>query len=332
MHNEQMYTLIDGFADQLKDAISIGQNAELKSSDKTITSVVITGLGGSGIGGKIVSQLVANEAKVPFSLYNNYDLPAHVGPNTLVIASSYSGNTEETLGALEDALSKGAEVACITSGGRVLEICKEHNLNHIVIPGGNPPRTMLAYSLTQQFYLLSNYGIISNDFETGLNAALNRLSSEKDEIKSAANELAGKLLGKRVVIYSEAEYEGVGVRFRQQLNENSKELCWHHVFPEMNHNELVGWGGGSDVISVVLFRNKDDNDRTQVRMDLSKGIWNRHTPHINEVWSKGDSMIEKSFYLILLGDWVSYYLAEKKGVDPVEIEVINFLKGELSKI
>ena len=327
-----MYTLIDGFADQLKSAISIGQSADLKRSERTIDSVVITGLGGSGIGGKIVSQLVANEAKVPFSLYNNYELPAHVGPNTLVIASSYSGNTEETLGALEDALEKGAEVACITSGGRVLEICQEKGLDHIVIPGGNPPRTMLAYSLTQQFYLLSNYGIISSDFEAGLNSALARLSSEKDVIKGAANELAEKLLGKRVVIYSEAEYEGVGVRFRQQLNENSKELCWHHVFPEMNHNELVGWGGGSDVICVVLFRNTDDNNRTQVRMDLSKGIWSRYTPHVNEIWSKGDSMIEKSFYLILLGDWTSYYLAEKKGVDPIEIEVIDFLKGELSKI
>ena len=332
MHNEQMYTLIDGFADQLKDAISIGQNANLKNNGTTITSVVITGLGGSGIGGKIVSQLVANEAKVPFTLYNNYDLPAHVGPNTLVIVSSYSGNTEETLGAMQDALASGAEVACITSGGKVLELCKEHDLNHIVIPGGNPPRTMLAYSLTQQFYLLSNYGIISNDFKVGLNASVERLSRDKEEIKSDAKTLTAKLHGKRVVIYSEANYEGVGVRFRQQLNENSKELCWHHVFPEMNHNELVGWGGGSDVISVVLFRNKDDNDRTQVRMDLSKGIWARYTPHVNEVWSKGESMIEKSFYLILLGDWVSYYLAEMKGVDPVEIEVINFLKGELSKL
>lgn len=332
MHNEQMYTLIDAFADQLKEAMAIGQSANLKPSDRNITSVVITGLGGSGIGGKIVSQLVAGEAKVPFTLYSNYDLPAHVGPSTLVIASSYSGNTEETLGALEDALAKGAEVACITSGGKVLEICQEKGLNHIVIPGGNPPRTMLAYSLTQQFYLLKNYGIISNNFEADLEATQLRCANDKDEIKSAAKELTDKLHGKRVVIYSEAEYEGVGVRFRQQLNENSKELCWHHVFPEMNHNELVGWGGGSDVISVVLFRNEDDNSRSQVRMDLSKGIWARYTPHVTEVWSKGDSMIEKSLYLILLGDWVSYYLAEKKGVDPIEIEVINYLKGELAKV
>lgn len=327
-----MYTLIDAFADQLKDAMRIGQNADLKSTDKSIDSIVITGLGGSGIGGKIVSQLVANEAKVPFTLYSNYSLPAHVGPNTLVIASSYSGNTEETLGALEDALHKGAEVACITSGGKVLEMCKEKSLNHIVIPGGNPPRTMLAYSLTQQFYMLSNYGIISNSFEADLKAAQQRCENEKDEIKAAAKSLNEKLHGKRVVIYSEAEFEGVGIRFRQQLNENSKELCWHHVFPEMNHNELVGWGGGSEVISVVMFRNKTDNERTQVRMELSKGIWARYTPHVNEVWSKGESMIEKSLYLILLGDWVSYYLAEMKGVDPIEIEVINYLKGELSKI
>jgi glucose/mannose-6-phosphate isomerase len=116
------------------------------------------------------------------------------------------------------------------------------------------------------------------------------------------------------------------------VNENSKELCWHHAIPEMNHNELVGWAGGNDDIAVVIFRHKTDHERSQVRMEINKGIFEKYTPHIHEVWSQGDTAIARQLYLINLGDWVSYYWAEKKGVDPTEIAVINMLKGKLAEV
>ncbi len=327
-----MIDLIRAFPDHLAEALSIGRNAKLSSPGGPYTNVVVTGLGGSGIGGRIAAQAVAHEATCPIEVYSNYYLPAYVGKGSLVIACSYSGNTEETLAAMEQALGKGARVVCITSGGTMLETAKTKGLDHIVIPGGNPPRSMLAYSLTQQFFVLRHFGIIRGDFETSISKAAAALKSDQEAIKAAGKELAGKLFGKRAVIYSEAATEAVSIRFRQQINENSKELCWHHAIPEMNHNELVGWAGGDKTLSVVIFRHKDDNERNQVRMEINKEVFSKYTPHIHEVWSQGDDRLGRQLFLIHLGDWASWYLAEKKGVDATEIGVINMLKGKLAEV
>jgi len=322
---------ISQFIPRLKEAIEIGNSAALKPYPKPIDNIVITGLGGSGIGGKIVSQLVAKECLIPIVINNDYGLPGFANENTLVIACSYSGNTEETLSALEIALEKGAEVACVTSGGKFETIAKEKGLNHIMIPAGNPPRSCLPYSLTQLFYLLNHYGLISKDFEPQLKSSVELLKKEEENIIINAKELAKKLTGKTPVIYAESAHEGVAIRFRQQIDENSKQLCWHHVFPEMNHNELVGWAGGKDEYAVILLRTPDDHPRTQIRMDLSKDIFKKHSV-VEEVLSKGENPVERSLYLILFGDWVSYYLSVENKVDPVEVNIIDYLKGELGKV
>jgi glucose/mannose-6-phosphate isomerase len=327
-----MLNLIDGFPRQLKEAIEIGRKAQLKAPGGPYSNVVVTGLGGSGIGGRIAAQLVAGEAKCPIEVYSNYYLPAYVNHKSLVIACSYSGNTEETIAAMEQALAKGARVCVITSGGTMLEMAKARGLDHIVIPGGNPPRTMLAYSLTQQFYALHHFGIIGDGFEGSIRNAAATLEDDKAKIQALAKDITDKLFGKRLVIYSEASTEAVSIRFRQQVNENSKELCWHHAIPEMNHNELVGWAGGSNDIAVLIFRHKTDHERSQIRMEINKEVFARHTPHIHEVWSQGDTAIARQLYLVHVGDWVSYYWAEKKGVDPTEIAVINMLKGKLAEV
>ena len=139
-------------------------------------------------------------------------------------------------------------------------------------------------------------------------------------------------MNKIPVIYADANYEGIAVRFRQQINENSKMLCWHHVIPEMNHNELVGWTTKNDDLAVVIFRNDDDYFRTQKRMEVNKTVFEKYTSTIIEIYSKGNSQLEKAMYLLHLGDWVSYLIAEKKGIDVVEVDVITHLKNELAKI
>jgi len=327
-----MQHLIDAFPKQLKEALEIGRKAQLKAPGGPYGNVVVTGLGGSGIGGRIAAQLVHKEAKCPIEVYNNYYLPGYVNHKSLVIACSYSGNTEETLAAMEQALAKGARVVVVTSGGTMLDIAKAKGLDHIVIPGGNPPRTMLAYSLVQQFYILHHFGIIGDGFEGAIKTAANMLADDKEDIKKSAMALTEKLVGKRLVIYSEASTEAVSIRFRQQVNENSKELCWHHAIPEMNHNELVGWAGGKDDVAVVIFRHKEDHQRSQIRMEINKEVFRKYTPHIHDVWSQGDTAFARQLYLINLGDWVSFYWAEKKGVDPTEIGVINMLKGKLAEV
>ena len=135
-----------------------------------------------------------------------------------------------------------------------------------------------------------------------------------------------------ILIYVAKGFEGMAVRFRQQLNENSKMLGWHNVIPEMNHNELLGWRTNVENLAVIYFRNKSDFKRNQVRMDINKKVISKYTSNISEVWSVGDSVIENTLYHINLGDWISWYLSEMNNVDAIEIDVINYLKGELAKI
>ena len=326
-----MKTLIENFSGQLTEAVSIGEAADLTPCNKTLTNVLVSGLGGSGIGGTIVSQLVAGDASVPINVNKEYGIPKYIDKNSLVIISSYSGNTEETLQSMEYAMASGAEVACITSGGEVLKSAQENNLNHIVVPGGMPPRSCLGYSLTQLLYLLDHYGITSYDFRKDLNASIDLLVQEEDSIKVEAKHVAESLQNKIPIIYSTSSFEGVSIRFRQQINENSKMLCWHHVFPEMNHNELVGWRDKSESIAVVLLRNDNDPERVKTRIEICRDIFSKYTSTIIEINSKGSSTLENTFYHIHLGDWISWYLSEINQVDAMEIDVINFLKNELSK-
>lgn len=329
---EMMKELVASFSAQLRQGIDIGEKAVFKKPASKIRNVIITGLGGSGIGGSIVSQIVDQEVRVPVVVNKDYFLPAFADKHSLVIVSSYSGNTEETLAAMNTAIEKGCTIACITSGGKVLEIAREKGLDHIVIPGGMPPRSCLAYSFTQLFYVLHGFGLIGDWFKADLEASIHLLDHEEEHLCAEAYYLAEKLHRKIPVIYSQANFEGVCVRFRQQINENSKMLCWHHALPEMNHNELVGWTTPNDKLAVVFFRNETDYERTRARMELTRSIVTKYTPYIFEVYSKGASQLQRSLYLIHFGDWVSWYLSEIKNIDATEVKVIDFLKGELSKI
>ena len=323
---------VETFIQKLVEGISIGEKAKLTSHNKEIKNILIAGLGGSGIGGTVIAQILEQELKVPLTVCKDYFLPAFVNENTLLIISSYSGNTEETVQVLSSALTLNPKIVCVTAGGKVLEIAKQNNLDHIIIPDGMPPRSCFAYSFTQLFYVLKGMNLIGNSFELQLKNTLALLNSEQENIKTEAKSLADKLLGKLPVIYSTANYEGVCVRFRQQINENSKMLCWHAALPEMNHNEIVGWVEKNENLAVVFFRNDDDFYRTQKRMDFLSEVAGNCTPYVYHVWSKGTSAVERTFYLVLFGDWVSVYLGELKNIDASEVKVIDRLKQTLSQV
>ena len=327
-----MKTLVANFSKQLSEAITIGNGAKLTESKNKISNVLICGLGGSGIGGSIVTELVAGNANVPINVTKGYFIPAYVNENTLVIISSYSGNTEETLNCFESAITKNAKIVSITSGGKILEISKSKNYDHIVVPVGMPPRSCLGYSLTQLFFVLNFFGIINNHFKTELEKAIQLIEQEETNIIAEATSIAEKLKGKIPVIYATTYFEGIAIRFRQQLNENAKILCWHHIIPEMNHNELVGWTEKNDALSVVIFIDKDEYSRNLARVEINKEVIKKYACHITEIHSKGNSAIEKAIYFIHLGDWVSVILGEMRGADLMEVNVINHLKSALSKI
>lgn len=325
-----MKQLIQDFPIQLQEALMIGQNYKFQTPEKKFSNVIVTGLGGSGIGGSIVQNYVSDKMEIPFLVNKDYFLPAFVNENSLVIVSSYSGNTEETLSAMQQALKAKATVVCVTSGGKVSETAKKKKLDCILLPAGMPPRSCLGYSMIQILYVLNYFGYIKNDFEKSVNAVIKLLNTEEKDIQKQAKSIAKKLSGKIPVIYAASDFEGVAVRFRQQINENSKMLAWHQVVPEMNHNELVGWRDKDEKKAVVFLRNEDDYERTKMRMDINKTVIKKYASII-EIWSKGKTFFERVFYIVHLTDWVSVYLADLHGVDATEVNVIDHLKGELSK-
>ena len=328
----EMQQLVADFTNQLREAIEIGESSNINNHSAEIKNVVISGLGGSGIGADLVGAICADQLKVPFNVNKGYFAPKYIDPSSLVLISSYSGNTEETLNVLEEVKDSGAKVCAVSSNGKVIEVSKERSFDHIQIPGGKPPRACLGYSFVQQLYVLNSLGLINDSFKSDLKKAIELLDAESDNIKAEAMKLSNNLNGKIPVLYVEDRMEAVAVRWRQQINENSKMLCWHHVVPEMNHNELVGWRIVNHDLAVVFLRNNDDFSRNQQRMELNKEVMKDYTPHIFDVFSKGESMLEKALYLIHLGDWLSVYLASELNMDAVEVKVIDKLKSSLASM
>ncbi len=326
-----MKQLILDFPTQLHEALIIGQSYRFQAVKKDFTNVVLTGLGGSGIGGSIIQNFVFDKLKVPFIVNKDYFLPSFIGAGSLVIVSSYSGNTEETIAALNTALKNKATVVCITSGGKIAEIAKKKNVDCILLPAGMPPRACVGYSMVQVLFTLGYFGLLKYNFEKDIKASIKLLKQDEKDIQKKAKSIAAKLNGKLPVIYSASHFEGVAVRFRQQLNENSKILCWHHAIPEMNHNELVGWKDKDAKKVVILLRTDEDYERVKLRMEINKGVIRKFTPNIIELYAKGKTYFEKVFYFIHLTDWVSVFLADLRGQDAVEVKVIDFLKGQLAK-
>lgn len=325
-----MKELVEKFSKQLQEAKAIADKAII-SPASNISNIVITGLGGSGIGGTILNEVISENCSVPVLINKDYFLPGFVNEKTLVIISSYSGNTEETLSAMQQAISKKAQIACVTSGGKVLELAKQHQYDFIEIPGKMPPRSCLGYSLVQLIKIMVAKGFASESLFKDVEESIALLDSEQQNIQKEAKTIADKLHGKITVIYSLGSCEGAAVRFRQQINENSKMLCWHHVFPEMNHNELVGWTTRNENIAVVTLRTAFDFDRTVKRYDVCKPLFEKYSHSVTDIMAKGKSRLAQFIYLIHIGDWISCLLADIKGIDPVEVKVIDHLKGELAK-
>ncbi|MEO8760853.1 MAG: bifunctional phosphoglucose/phosphomannose isomerase [Bacteroidia bacterium] len=326
-----MKNLVANFPKQLQEALNIAGQAKI-SAPKKIDNILITGLGGSGIGGTIIAELVIKLAAVPITISKDYFIPAFVNENTLVIVCSYSGNTEETLSAMKLAIEKKAQFVCITSGGKVKEIAEQHKFDLIVIPGGFPPRACIGYSLVQLLHVFEAKQIANLNYKKEVETTIALLNEKQADITSKAKAFADKLHNKIPVIYSLGNTEGLAVRFRQQINENSKMLCWHHVIPEMNHNELVGWAGGSKNLAVCVLRTNYDYERNVTRLEINKEVFSKYTDTVFEIFAEGNSPLVQSLYLIHITDWVSCYLADLKNIDPTEVKVIDFLKGALAKV
>lgn len=336
-----MYTWIREFPDQVRKAVAIGKAAKAPYTAKKFSAVVLTGLGGSAIGGDLLRSYLADEMKVPFIVNRGYALPAFVGKNTLVIVSSYSGNTEETIASHKDAARRKAKVLCISTGGETQRLAKKYGHPWVQIPGGLSPRAALGLSFFPLLVLLSKMGFIrSKDREIRETiAVLGDLSARYSDPTAADNAalmLATALKDRLPVVYSSTDHlDAINVRWRGQINENAKQLAHGHVLPEMNHNELVGWKCAPELLRqthVIFLRDSGTHPRVRIREDITRQWIGTLAGGITEVPSIGRTLLARMFSLIHTGDWVSLYLAILNGVDPEPVEPINFLKGELAKV
>jgi glucose/mannose-6-phosphate isomerase len=327
---------IEGFTRQLAEALRISESIDLVRPGSDIRNVVIAGMGGSGIGANLVESLTFGRIPIPITVCKSYNIPQFVSPHTLFIACSYSGNTEETIAALNKALLKRAHVIAIASGGKLLDIAREYNLFYIQLPGGSDsPRAMLAYNMIALLSVLYHTNLIGSTFIKETENAIQFLDRGEKGIQNEAELIARKLKGKLPVIYCDNRLYAMALRFQQQLNENAKHMAHINTFPEMNHNELVGWRFPENLmpmLQVIYMYSDHDHDRVEKRMEICRDIFEKKSNPIIDVVGEGASLLEQYYYLIHLTDWVSYYLAKENGVEPDPIESINYLKGELDKI
>ncbi|RKZ31141.1 bifunctional phosphoglucose/phosphomannose isomerase [bacterium] len=337
-----MAGLLTAFPTQLPEGRKIAISVDLSGIDSSkVTNIVVCGMGGSAIGGDLVRAYTIDRLGTPIHINRDYNLPSFVGKNSLVIGSSYSGNTEETLFCFNEAGVRGAQRIAITTGGKLAEIAEGNGIPLIKLPPGLPPRAALGYSFSPILTIFEALGFIPNQ-DYALNETVESLIAGAESYglnrpteRNEAKKLANKLQGKLPLIYSDDwHFNTVAVRFRGQINENSKQLAYSAVLPENNHNELVGWknlGAPADRFIAIYLTDKDIHPKVRFRMELfgetQSGLG------VETVWlnSNGESLLARMFSLIQLGDWTSYYLAILNREDPKPVKAIDKLKAALEK-
>jgi glucose/mannose-6-phosphate isomerase len=327
---------IEGFTRQLADALKIGQSLDLDRPGSDIRNIVIAGMGGSGIVANLVESLTFGRIPIPITICKTYNIPQFVSPHTLFIAVSYRGNTEETVAAMHKALLKRAHVIAVSSGGKLLDICKEYNLFYIQLPAGeNSPRVMLPYNLLALLYVFYHTNLIGAAFIKETENAIEFLDRGEKGFQNEAEIIAKKLKGRLPVIYCDNRLYAMALRFQQQLNENAKQMAHVNTFPEMNHNELSGWHFPENLIPMlqpIYMYSDHDHERVEKRMEICREIFEKKSNPIIDIIGEGASLLEQYYYLIHLTDWISFYLAKENGVEADENEPVVYLKNELNKL
>ena len=327
---------------QCRAAWALAQALELPPTYGASRHVVILGMGGSAIGGALLQGLVAGECRVPVTIVRGYTLPAFVrGPDTLAIACSHSGNTEETLSALGDALEKGARPVVITTGGKAAALAEERGVPLVRYDYQSQPRAALGYSFTLLLGLFCRLGLV-RDHSADLDEAVQVMEAWQAEIepaipaaRNAAKSLAGRLGDQLPVVYGAGFLAAVANRWKTQFNENGKHWAFFDVLPELDHNTVVGLGIPQAVrerVLVLMLRSNLDHPRVRVRWDVTRELLEREGVASETLQARGRSRLAHVLSLIHFGDYASVYLAMRNGVDPTPVETIAFLKRRLAEV
>jgi len=321
-----------------EDAVRLAKQVSL--SYRKPQRILVTGMGGSAIGGEILRDWLLNELPIPIEVCRDYILPAHVNKETLVFAISCSGNTEETLSAFVDAVKRGCMIITITSGGHLLSFSKELQVPHLTIPSGLPPRATLPYLFFPLPILMEKLGILQSKEKeiqetVRVVKSLSRENSPETPVKNnQSKKLALELNETIPVVYGFREYAAVAHRLKMQFNENSKVPCKREVFPELNHNEVVGWEASETLtkcFSILLIRDRNEPPEIKNRIDTTNSLALNKAKKVLEIYARGESKLARMFSVLHVGDFASVYLAILHNTDPTPVETINKIKEEMRK-
>ena len=305
-----------------------------------IDKVIILGMGGSAIGGGMIGHLALAETKVPVWIHRDYGLPPFVDEGTLVIASSYSGNTEETLSAFTESLKSPAKKLVLTTGGQLKYLADKEGIPVFLIDYQAPPRAALPHSFIPLVGIFQKLGLI-RDKSVDLREALrilNKLSEDFAETtplaSNPAKQLATKLWGRIVIIYGAGILSEVAQRWKAQLNENSKTWAFFELFPELNHNAVVGYEfplQAKEEIFVLLLRSSSLHPRNLIRYEATAKLLAKAGVTYEFLEAAGKTTLAQVMSLVLFGDYLSFYLAVLNKVDPTPVESIDFVKNYLAQ-
>jgi glucose/mannose-6-phosphate isomerase len=330
-----MRDIIASLPDQISAAV-IWAGGRPRSPLAEAQRVFLIGMGGSGIAGDVFAAWVADRCKVPIQVVRDYRLPSYARPEDLLVAVSYSGNTEETLGATAEGIKLGCRVIAITSGGRLGDLARRSGWPVFEVPAGLPPRGAFGHL----FGILSTigsewtYGELRVEVEQAvahLNELRTRLRPESGLRSNRAKTLAVRIKTTVPIIYAAPPFTSIARRWQTQLNENAKVLAFSSTFPEADHNELVGWVEDARARSYrpIVLRDSDETPEMRRQLDITTSLMSKRTK-VEEVRDDGASLLSRMLGTLYLGDYVSLYLAVLRGVDPFRLKPIETLKAKLA--
>jgi len=330
-----MREIIASLPDQLSAGMKVGESTRVPIEEAQ--RIFIVGMGGSAIGGDVFASWIADRAKVPIQVVRDYRIPAYGRPEDLLIAVSYSGNTEETLAATTQGLKLGCRVVAITSGGTLRDLVRANDMRVLPVPTGLPPRGAFGHL----FGILSGIG---GEWAVGnltdeLGQAINHLRSLRKALRpesgvrsNRAKSLALRIRSTVPVTYGAGPFVAIARRWQTQLNENAKVLAFSSTFPEADHNELVGWveDARARTHRAILLRDRDEAPDLRRQLDITVSLMSRKAK-VEQVHDEGPTLVSRMLGTLFLGDYVSLYLAALRRVDPLVLKPIQTLKAKLAE-
>jgi len=305
---------------------------------RNVTKVVVAGMGGSALAALLTKAWLDTILNIPFEVVREYDLPAYVDDSTLVIASSYSGNTEETLSALDQAQKRNALVGVLAAGGKLVQRAEENKIPRVVIPSGMQPRMAMLYNLRALVSLLAHFGVVEQVLVDEVGRAASWLRDESSNWlpdvqtdKNLAKQLALMSVGKTPVFYGGRLTGPAAYKWKISWNENAKNVAFWNVYPEMNHNEFIGWASHPVEKPFAVFDliSSFEHERILKRFEISDRLLSGKRPKAHRIELMGDTPLKQLLWACILADFASIYVAILNGVNPTPVELVEKLKKEL---